>query len=247
MLSTGIDIGSSNIKIAVIENGLIIDLKKTSTGFNPVEKCRELLGDNINGTVKATGYGRHLAQKAFNCGTVSEISAFAKGAVFFNPEVRTVVDVGGQDSKVIRCNRSGEVLSFEMNDKCAAGTGRFLEIMARALEMTQTEFGNIKPSNSKSIKISSICTVFAESEVISMVGKGESKENIGYALHEMAVERVCSLTNRVGVDGTVSFAGGCAYDRLFVQLLAKKLNRDIFVSAQPEFTGAVGAALLSAG
>jgi activator of 2-hydroxyglutaryl-CoA dehydratase len=104
-----------------------------------------------------------------------------------------------------------------MNDKCAAGTGRFLEIMARALEMTQTEFGNIKPSNSKSIKISSICTVFAESEVISMVGKGESKENIGYALHEMAVERVCSLTNRVGVDGTVSFAGGCAYDRLFVQ------------------------------
>lgn len=245
MYQTGLDIGSRNIKIAILEDGKIIKLMKTETGFNPIDRCHQLLDQTATGIITATGYGRHLAEKAFSCTTVSEISAFAKGAVFLNPAVRTVVDVGGQDSKVIRTNQSGHILHFEMNDKCAAGTGKFLEIMAKTLEMNLNDFGDEQNLCTKEIKISSLCTVFAESEVISLIGSGENRSDIAYALHGMAVDRVYSLAGRTGIADLVMLAGGCAHNKLFVKLLAKRFKTTIFVADNPEYTGAIGAALLS--
>ncbi len=244
MILTGLDIGSRYIKIAIIKNGEIKELRKSETGFDSLRRCRELLGTAETGLITATGYGRHLAEKEFGCKTISEISAFARGAHYFNQKIQTVIDVGGQDSKVIRTDSNGIVQSFEMNDKCAAGTGKFLEIMAKTLEMSFDEFGDCDNTPDKQVKISSLCTVFAESEVISLIGSGENRKNIAYALHEMAVERVASLAGRTGLGGEVAFAGGCAYNKLFVKLLAKKLKREVFVSQYPEFTGAIGAALV---
>ncbi|HSA32693.1 MAG TPA: acyl-CoA dehydratase activase [bacterium] len=240
----GLDIGSRNIKLAVMEAGKIATLKKEESGFDPLERCRNLLASCPVGPITATGYGRHLVEKTFSCGTVSEISAFARGALFFDPSVRTVIDVGGQDSKAIRVDGAGRVMAFEMNDKCAAGTGKFLEIMARALEMTIDEFGDRGHRNESRVRISSLCTVFAESEVISLIGRGADRRSIAYALHEMAAERASSLVSRVGVAPTVMLAGGCARNPLFTALLAEKLARPLVVGEFPEFAGAIGAALV---
>jgi len=243
MLKTGLDIGSRNIKIAIIEDNKIIHLKKTETGFDPIERCKKLLESIQTGSITATGYGRHLAEKAFNCKTVSEISAFAKGAIFSNPLIQTVIDVGGQDTKIIRTNSTGHILSFEMNDKCAAGTGKFLEIMAKTLEMDMNDFGNSKIIPGKDIKITNLCTVFAESEVISLIGSGDNRLDISYALHKMAVERIYGLSGRVGISFPIMLAGGCAHNKLFTKLLAEKLKTEIHLNDYPEFTGAIGAAL----
>lgn len=239
----GLDIGSRNIKIAVLDGGRITALKKEPSGFDPMERCRRLLAELPAVEITATGYGRHLAGKDFSCATVSEISAFARGARFFDPTVRTVIDVGGQDSKAIRVDGAGRVLLFEMNDKCAAGTGKFLEIMARALEMTMEEFGDPLHRNESRVRIGSLCTVFAESEVVSLIGRGADRRSIAYALHDMAAERASSLVGRIGVEPSVMLAGGCARNPLFAELLAQRLGTPLLIGETPEFTGAVGAAL----
>ena len=190
----------------------------------------------------ATGYGRYLAQVHLNCPTITEIKAYALGACFFFPDVRTVLDIGGQDSKIIRVHH-GKVEDFEMNDKCAAGTGKFLEVMATTLGYTIDEFGTQALKADSATTINSMCTVFSESEVVSLIAQGNNPNNIARGLHESIVNRIISLTGRVGFKEQVAFAGGVAKNKCMVFLLQERLGVQMLVSKEPQIVGAVGAAL----
>ena len=252
MISVGIDVGSITAKAAVVRDGKVIAAKLILTGYNAryagesvFESIMKETGINPSLVAKiiATGYGRNsvrIADKA-----ITEITCHAAGARYLNPEVRSVIDIGGQDSKAIALDENGNVKDFAMNDKCAAGTGRFLEVMAKALEVDLDNFGSFSLSADQPSKISSLCTVFAESEVISLISKGEKRENIIAGIHESIAVRVVAMANRTGLKPPIMMTGGVAKNIGVVKALEKKIGRQIEVSPQSQLTGAIGAALLA--
>ena len=191
MLTLGIDVGSITAKAAAVQDGEVIADILIFTGYNAQSAGENLykciiddlgIEPNMIDRVVSTGYGRNSVAVADK--TVTEITCHAVGANYLNPAVRSVIDIGGQDSKAIAVSASGSVTDFAMNDKCAAGTGRFLEVMARAMEVDLNDFGAFSLKADQPSKISSLCTVFAESEVISLIAKGEKRENIIAGIHE---------------------------------------------------------------
>ncbi len=245
MQCAGIDIGSQTIELVVLEERKIIESKQADTGFDPITQAKTLLEGVEYDCIMATGYGRNLFELYFDAPTVTEIKAYAVGAKVLFPEVRTVLDIGGQDSKAIAVNDAGKVIKFEMNDRCAAGTGKFLEIMARALGFSLDEFGLEALKATKDIHISSMCTVFAESEVTSLVAKGEKRREIALALHRSVVRRAVGMLKRVSVEEPIVFAGGVARNPCMRRLLEEMLEKDILVPENPQMVGALGAALLA--
>jgi predicted CoA-substrate-specific enzyme activase len=252
MITAGIDIGSITAKAAVLDENHILGTKVVFTGYNAGKAARTVLDELLQTidtaeadieSVVATGYGRNTV--AFADKAITEITCHGAGAHFIDPEVRFIIDVGGQDSKVIRINEAGKVLDFAMNDKCAAGTGRFLEVMARALEVNLDEFGEIFKNAQNPAKISSICTVFAESEVISLISKGESRENIIAGIHESVASRISAMARRVGIVEPVMMTGGVAKNEGAVKALENKLGVSIRVSDYAQVNGALGAAMLA--
>ena len=242
----GLDIGSRTIALVEFDGKNIANFEIADTGFNPLEKCQKLLADREYDNLVATGYGRHLASSHFADNVVTEIKAYAKGAYFLYPDAKTVIDIGGQDTKAISLNANGGVLKFEMNDRCAAGTGRFLEAMARVMEMPIEEFGRYAlGANGVSVKINSMCTVFAESEVISLIAKNEDGRKIALGLHEAISERITSMARRVGLKQKIIFAGGVAKNPCMVQLLAEKLGEELATPDEPQIVGALGAAIIA--
>lgn len=168
------------------------------------------------------------------------------GGAFLNPEIRSIIDIGGQDSKAIVTDEKGKVLDFTMNDKCAAGTGRFLEVMARALEVDLEEFGNLALKADKVLPISSLCTVFAESEVVTLIAKGEKRENIIAGIHASIGARVSAMGKRIGVKAPFMMTGGVAKNQGVVQELEKRFDSQMVVSEYAQVNGALGAALIAA-
>ena len=193
--------------------------------------------------ITATGYGRNSVRFAQEA--VTEITCHAAGAHFLNPGVRSVIDVGGQDSKAIVIDERGKVRDFAMNDKCAAGTGRFLEVMARALEVDLDAFGQMSLKADNAAAISSLCTVFAESEVISLISKGERRENIIAGIHESIAARVMAMGKRIRMKAPIMMTGGVAKNIGVVRALERKFEIDISVSEYAQVTGAIGAALIA--
>jgi (R)-2-hydroxyacyl-CoA dehydratese activating ATPase len=252
MITVGIDVGSITTKAAVVKDGELMGDKVILTGYNAQNAGKNIfdfiiseLGLNASVIQKiiATGYGRAsvtVAQK-----TVTEITCHAAGAHYLNPAVRSVIDIGGQDSKAIAMDDEGFVRDFAMNDKCAAGTGRFLEVMARALEVELENFGRISLEADCPAKISSLCTVFAESEVISLIAKGEKRENIIAGIHESISSRVAAMANRIGLKPPIMMTGGVAKNIGVVKALEKKMGQRIEVLPKAQVTGAIGAALLA--
>ena len=242
----GIDIGSRSIELVVLNTGGILRQERTPTTFDPLGQCRRLMEDIDGGRVIATGYGRKLFAESFiqmNVSTITEIQAYALGAQFLYPEVRTVLDIGGQDTKVISLAETGKVLKFEMNDRCAAGTGKFLEFMATALQVPLESFGEYALRSDRRIAISSMCTVFAESEATSLMARGERPENIAMGLHMAIVQRTTAMLRRVGVSAPVVFAGGVAHNPCVVRLLEEQLGQPVIVPDNPDMVGALGAAI----
>jgi predicted CoA-substrate-specific enzyme activase len=176
---------------------------------------------------------------------ITEITCHARGAFFVHPKTRTVIDIGGQDSKVIRLDREGRNVDFQMNDKCAAGTGRFLEVMAHALEVKVEDLGKLSLSAPRTIKISSMCTVFAESEVVSLIAENQPKEVIVRGLHDSIADRIIGMVNRVGCEEDVTLTGGVAKNEGVVHSLEEKLGIRLFLPPEPQVIGALGAALLA--
>ncbi len=252
MISFGIDIGSISAKGALMIDGKIVGTKVIFTGYNSEQAGRtvfeELLKEHSIDESKvekivSTGYGRNNVQ--FSNKSITEITCHGAGAIYQNPEARTIIDIGGQDSKSMAIDEKGKVKDFAMNDKCAAGTGRFLEVMARALEVDLEDFGSLSLHAFSAAKISSLCTVFAESEVISLISKGEYRENIMAGIHESIASRVSALAKRVGIVNPVMMTGGVAKNIGVVKALETKLECPIIVADNPQENGAIGAAVLA--
>jgi predicted CoA-substrate-specific enzyme activase len=253
MLTIGIDVGSITTKAAAIEDGTLVLDRVAATGYNTGAAGTGIYQDLLEALrlrpedvdrVVATGYGRNSVQVADRA--VTEITCHAAGAVFLNPRVKTVIDIGGQDSKVIALDADGRVKDFAMNDKCAAGTGRFLEVMARALEVNLSEFGEFSSRSDSPAAISSLCTVFAESEVISLIAKGENRENIIAGIHASISARVIAMGARLHLQEPVMMTGGVAKNSGVVRALETKGGLTIEVSPKAQVTGAIGAALIAA-
>jgi predicted CoA-substrate-specific enzyme activase len=242
----GIDIGSRTIELVVVdEAGEIVCSLQTDTGFDPITAAKELIAEARYDRILATGYGRNLFEVSFEAPTVTEIKAHARGARAFFPDALTVLDIGGQDSKAIALFPNGKVKKFEMNDRCAAGTGKFLEIMARTLGFGIDDFGREALLAERDLNISSMCTVFAESEVTSLIAKGQSRREIARGLHTSVIRRAAGMINRVSAAGPIVFTGGVAKNPCMATLLAQKLGREILVPDDPQLVGALGAALLA--
>jgi len=242
----GIDIGSRSIELVVVdEAGQLAASFQADTGFDPMSEARKLVDGADFDSIMATGYGRTLFEISFDAPTVSEIKAHARGARDFFPDVQTVLDIGGQDSKAITMLANGKVKKFEMNDRCAAGTGKFLEIMAKSLGYSIEEFGPEALLAEKDLNISSMCTVFAESEVTSLIAKGNDRREIARGLHASVIRRAAGMINRVSSEGDIVFTGGVAKNPCMVTFLAEKLERRVLVPENPQFIGALGAALLA--
>ena len=244
MICAGLDVGSRTIVLVTMDGG-ILDSAILETGVNPLRRCQELLAARSYERLVVTGYGRHLVASAIGGEIISEIRAYAVGARHLYPDCRTVIDVGGQDSKVTLLSDEGEVLKFEMNDRCAAGSGKFLEVMAKTLEVDIGDLGALALSASKVVQINSLCTVFAESEVVSLISRGVESSAIALALHEAIAARIAGMVRRIGPKERVVFAGGAALDRCLHQLLSEKLGIEITVPPEPQIVGALGAALMA--
>lgn len=249
----GIDSGSTSTNAVIIdENKNLIAYATIPTGPKAIESAREvfervlknagLKKEDISATV-ATGYGR--VSIPFADMTVTEITCHGKGAFFLDGTVRTIVDIGGQDSKVIRLDDSGNVVDFAMNDKCSAGTGRFLEVMARSLGVPIDEMAKVTEKAKEDITITSMCTVFAESEVISLIAQNKDRRDIIHALNKAVASKAVSLVDRVGRKGRYMMTGGVAKNLGVVRAIESKLGEKLIIPFDPQITGALGAALIA--
>ncbi len=249
----GIDSGSTSTNGVLMDrNGRIIDSHSIPTGAkaeNSAKRLYELILER-NGlsaeaiaSLIATGYGR--VSMSFSDDTVTEISCHAKGAHYLNGNVRTILDIGGQDSKAISVKEDGAVSDFVMNDKCAAGTGRFLDTIARTLEISTEELGKAALLSDKAIEITSMCTVFAESEVITLIAENNELKDIAYGVCSSIASKSHSLLKRVGINDVIMMTGGVARNRGVVKALEKRLGMSIYIPENPEIVGALGAAVFA--
>jgi predicted CoA-substrate-specific enzyme activase len=255
MQVAGLDLGSRTIALVEWDGEQATRAEVVDTGTDPLGNARALLAKRsldrrrTYTRLVATGYGRHLAsERELADEVISEIKAYGLGAHHLYPDVGTVLDIGGQDSKAIRVGPGGRVLRFEMNDRCAAGTGRFLENMAHTLGFGVEEFGpHALAAEGKAIRISSMCTVFAESEVVSLIARGEDSRRVALGLHQSIVDRVGGMVRRTGVQERFVFAGGVAHNPCLQRLFAEAMGVSITVPRSPQIVGALGAALHAAG
>ena len=253
MISAGIDAGAATTKVLLLKDREIKGYRIAGTAFDFLTAAGSMFDDllasvNIGreeiGKVYATGYGRNSI--SFADKSISEITAHAKGTSFLFPDVRGIIDVGGQDSKVIVVE-DGKVTDFLMNDRCAAGTGKFLEYTAKALEVPINDLGSLALRSHHPADITSMCTVFAESEVISLRARGISKEDIAAGLIASIAQRVLVMAKRMGLSEHIAFVGGVAKNAGMKAALEKELGVTLYVPFEPQITGALGAAIAAQG
>ncbi|MDY0362745.1 MAG: acyl-CoA dehydratase activase [Desulforegulaceae bacterium] len=244
MICAGIDIGSRTIALVLTENKKIIDTRITKTGFSPVANAKKIMEGIKADKFIATGYGRTIFENHFESNTVTEIKAAARGAFEINPDTKAILDIGGQDVKALSINESGKVTKFEMNDRCAAGTGKFLEIMADSLGFRLDDFGENALSFQKEITISNMCTVFAESEVTSLLAKGESPSDIAMGVHVSVVKRAVAMLKRVTCAKEIFFLGGVAKNKC-IKLILEKNGFKVSTPKDPQIVVAYGASLIA--
>lgn len=241
----GIDLGSRTTKIVQLKDGEIQHQEIFETSHSPLKHVKTTLSRLGKAPIMATGYGRHLICENFDAQRVSEIKACGKGTHHLFPGCRTVLDIGGQDYKLIQLSEKGSVLDFDMNDRCAAGTGKFLEIMAQAFNMDIEQFVQTALNASGHINISSMCTVFAESEVVSLITSGEPKEKIALGLHLSIAQRLQAMFSKMPLVDDILFVGGGAKNDCLHAILERQLKRTITRPEEPQIVVALGAALLA--
>lgn len=251
--AAGVDVGSTQTKAVIInEETEIVGRALMDTGANVVVAAEQAFAQALKDAkreeqeveyVVGTGYGRYRV--TFGNAQITEISCHSRGAVHMFPETRTVIDMGGQDTKAIRVRASGEIVDFCMNDKCAAGTGRFLGAASSALNIPLDQLGPTALRSERPVRISTTCTVFAETEVLSWLGKGKKIEDILQGVHQSIAARSIGLLRRVGVEEAVTFTGGVARNIGMIEALQKGLATKLNVSEESHFMGALGAALFA--
>ena len=249
----GIDSGSTSTDVAILDQDKrLVAQVILPTGAGAAagaERAMEsalaqagLRAEDITATV-TTGYGRSAIQLGDK--SITEITCHAKGAFFLDPTVRTIIDIGGQDSKVIRIDETGNVVNFVMNDKCAAGTGRFLELMARTLELSLDEMSTAGLDWEEEIAISSMCTVFAESEVVSLIAQNKRTADIIHGLNEAVAAKTCALCKRLGGEPSYMMTGGVSKNKGVAEAIQRRLGAPLHISDEAQLNGALGAALFA--
>jgi predicted CoA-substrate-specific enzyme activase len=251
----GCDVGSTTGKAVILNEKGVLAGSLVRSRVDPVETARIALEEALRqipglGDIRAlaylvgTGYGRN--EVPFANENISEITCHAVGAHYCDPAVRTIIDIGGQDMKAIALNDNGTVREFAMNDKCAAGTGRFFEAMSRTFEMSLEAFSDLSLKAGKAVPVSSQCSVFAETEVVSLISRRHPPPDIAAGIQSAVAKRVFSLARRVGVRPRVTITGGCAKNRGLLKILPQVLQTEISaLSYDPQLIGALGAAVLA--
>ena len=253
MIFAGVDVGSMSAEAVLMEDDRIVAHSVIVVKPNPIVSAT-LVMDSVLETSNlvqgdivfcvSTGYGRERIPFAGH--NVSEISCHGKGAFWANPTIRTIIDIGGQDSKIIRVDGEGDLKDFVMNDKCAAGTGRFLEGIAKILGVHVSELGPLSLKGESPVPISSICTVFTQFDVMCFLAEGRTREDVGLGVSEALAVRINRLVNKVGIEDRVCITGGVAKNPAVVKALEKVLGRQMAdIGVDPQIIGAVGAALFA--
>jgi benzoyl-CoA reductase subunit D len=250
MITAGIDMGAKNVKVLLFSDGKILGKACETAGFEPTEAAERAyagalkaagIGEKDVNAICATGAGRKVAPHATD--SITEVGSAAKGMWFLRPTVRTVIDVGAEEGRAVKCDENGKVQDFAVNEKCAAGAGSFTEAMARALEVPLDQFGRLSLESDKAIPMNAQCAVFAESEVVSLVHAKTPKADISRAVHDAIASRIVSMVRRVGINKDVALVGGVSYNAGFVDSLRRALETDVIVPEDAEYVGALGAAI----
>ncbi len=254
MITAGIDVGASSVKAVIMEGDKILaKYRELAEGEE-----EQVIQDAFAGALKEAGISKDSIEKIVATGAggknvgfaddiVTDISSGARGAVFEIPSTRTVVDVGAEQARAVKCDENGKLLDFATNERCAAGSGAFIEAMARALETDFMKFIQYHFQSDKDIPLNAQCAVFAESEVVSLINSEATTADISRAINNSIAERTSSMTRRVGVEQTVTVIGGVALNKGFIDSLQRFLETEVTVSEDPIFTNAIGAALIAQG
>jgi benzoyl-CoA reductase subunit D len=253
MLTAGIDMGTQRVKVVILKGNQILSQNQNFSGFEPTKAAEQTLEEALQNAklsrediqhVTATGAGVEMAP--FADSTVSMMGADARAGVYFFSSARTVIDVGAEEARAVRCDEKGIMLDFVVNARCAAGAGTFIEAMARALEVELDDMGSLSLKAERASPINASCVIFAESDVVSLIHREEPKTEIARAIFDAMAERISSMVHRLGINLDIALVGGVAKDVGFVASLKRRLGMDILIPEEPLFAGAVGAALIAA-
>lgn len=251
-VTVGIDMGVQTVKVVVLKGDTVAARAKASSGFEPTKAAEKAFDEALAvakirkddvAQVLATGSGMDMAPYAN--GNVSMMGAVAKAGVFLFSTARTIIDVGAEEARAIKCDQHGIMLDFVVNERCAAGAGTFIEAMARALEVKLEELGPLSLKAERASPINATCVIFGESDVVSLIHRQESKPEIARAVFDAMADRVSSMVHRLGINPDIALVGGVAKDVGFIESLKRKLGTNILVPEYPEYVGALGAALVA--
>jgi benzoyl-CoA reductase subunit D len=253
MITVGMDLGTQSVKAIVLKDGAVIGRSKVFSGFDPTKAAEQAVAEALKqakigmaevANFVSTGSGMEMAP--YKKSTVSMMGADAKAGVFLFPNARTIIDVGAEEARAVKCDERGIMVDFVVNERCAAGAGAFIEAMARALEVKIEDMGQLALKAERASPINATCVIFGESDVVSLIHRQESKPEIARAVFDAMADRVSSMVHRLGINPDVVLVGGVANDVGFLASLKRKLNIEIVIPQNPEFVGALGAALTAA-
>jgi benzoyl-CoA reductase subunit D len=253
VITAGIDLGTQSVKAVILKDGAIISHGQAFSGFDPAKAAEQAVDEALKKAklslsdlnhITATGSGMDMAPQSNS--TISIMGADAKAGVYLFPNARTIIDIGAEEAIAVKCDDKGIMVDFIVNERCAAGAGTFIEAMARALEVKMEDMGPLSLKAERASPINASCVIFGESDVVTLIHRQESKPEIARAVFDAMADRISSMVYRLGVNPDVVLVGGVANDVGFVASLKRKLGIDIFIPENPEFAGAVGAALTAA-
>ena len=254
MITAGIDLGTQSVKVLIMKDAAVMSHGQAFSGFDPAKAAEQALNEALKKAklslsdlnhITATGSGIDLAPCSNS--TISMMGADAKAGVYLFPKARTIIDVGAEEARAVKCDDKGIMVDFVVNERCAAGAGAFIEAMARALELKMEDMGPLSLKAERASTINASCVIFGESDVVTLIHRQESKPEIARAIFDAMADRVSSMVRRLGVNPDVVLVGGVAKDVGFVASLKRKLGVDLSIPEYPEFVGALGAALVAAG
>ena len=252
MITAGIDMGTQSVKAVILKDGEVISRGKSFSGFEPTKAAEQAVGEALKKAklslsdvnhITATGSGMDMAP--YSNSTISMMGADAKAGVYLFPKARTIIDVGAEEARAVKCDDNGIMMDFVVNERCAAGAGAFIEAMARALEVKLEEMGPLSLKAKRASSINATCVIFGESDVVTLIHRQESKPEIARAIFDAMADRISSMVHRLGVNPDVVLVGGVAKDVGFVASLKRKLCVDVLTPEYPEYAGALGAALIA--
>ncbi|UCC33622.1 MAG: CoA activase [Candidatus Bathyarchaeota archaeon] len=253
MTTAGIDMGARNIKVVILKDNKILSKGIALSGFDQKASAEKAFNETLTKAglshddikrIVATGAGKDVAPYANS--EISMMGADALGGAYLFPSARTVIDVGAEEGRAVKCDDKGKMIDFVINERCAAGAGTFVEAMSRALEVKLEEMGPLSLKAEKAVPMNAQCTIFAESEVVSLIHAKTPKADISKAIHDAIADRIASMTRRLGIQRDVILVGGVAKNVGFIESLKGALGVDLLVPDDPEFVGAIGAALAPA-